>query len=348
MSLGGGYSQALNNAVKSGAQAGIVFVVAAGNENDSAGNYSPASEPSAIAVSALADSDGAPGAEGVATSYGADDTFATFSNYGDAVDIAAPGVDILSTFPGGGYAIGSGTSMAAPHVAGAAALYMAFQESRPTVSTVTAALLDSGWTFDDTCCYFTGDRDDHPEPLLNVARLVGTVGDPPSPAENQPPTAAFTYNVSDFTVHFTDASTDSDGSIESWDWNFGDGITSTDQHPSHTYLNAGTYTVTLTVTDNENATDTISQSVTVSDPPQPGTITLSAQGYKVRGRQHVDLTWSGAAGDVNVYRDGNLIATGGSSGSYTDAIGAIGGGSYTYKVCEASGAACSNEVTVTF
>lgn len=58
------------------------------------------------------------------TPYGPDDTFATFSNFGSVVDLGAPGVNILSTWKGGGYNTISGTSMATPHVSGAAALYI--------------------------------------------------------------------------------------------------------------------------------------------------------------------------------------------------------------------------------
>ena len=169
-----------------------------------------------------------------------------------------------------------------------------------------------------------------------------------SSGSNAPPTADFTYTTTDLAVDFTDQSTDSDGSIVSWAWDFGDGGTSTAQNPSHTYGADGTYTVSLTVTDDAGATDSASQDVTVSS-SSGGGITLSTNGYKVRGRQTVDLTWSGAVGtQVNVFRDGVLITTTNNDGAYTDNIGAVGGGSYVYQVCETDGSACSNESTVTF
>ncbi len=83
-------------------------------------------------------------------------------------------------------------------------------------------------------------------------------------AANAPPVADFTSTTSGLTANFTDASTDSDGSIASRSWNFGDGTTSTATSPSRTYASAGTYTVTLTVTDNAGATHSASRSVTVA------------------------------------------------------------------------------------
>lgn len=105
MSLGGGYSQALNDAVINAASAGVDFALAAGNSGDNANNYSPASANGAgiYTVSAINMNDG----------------FASFSNYGNPpVDCAAPGVSVLSSARGGGTVALSGTSMAAPHVAG--------------------------------------------------------------------------------------------------------------------------------------------------------------------------------------------------------------------------------------
>ncbi|HLL20693.1 MAG TPA: pre-peptidase C-terminal domain-containing protein [Kofleriaceae bacterium] len=81
---------------------------------------------------------------------------------------------------------------------------------------------------------------------------------------NATPVAKFTSSANNLVVAFTDTSTDSDGTIASHAWTFGDGGTSTTKNPSHTYATAGTYTVTLKVTDNAGAVATKSASVTVT------------------------------------------------------------------------------------
>jgi len=110
MSLGGGASSAMDQAVTAMHNAGVVVSVAAGNSNANACNYSPARAAEAITVGATDSSDAR----------------ASFSNYGACVDIFAPGVDITSTWINGDDATNtiSGTSMACPHVSGAAALYL--------------------------------------------------------------------------------------------------------------------------------------------------------------------------------------------------------------------------------
>jgi subtilisin family serine protease len=111
MSLGGGASATLDQAVQRSIAAGVTYAIASGNSNADGCTFSPARTPEAITVGATQDND----------------SRASFSNYGRCLDIFAPGVNITSAWKDGDTATNtiSGTSMATPHVAGAAALYLA-------------------------------------------------------------------------------------------------------------------------------------------------------------------------------------------------------------------------------
>nr|AAF63197.1 serine protease A precursor [Kytococcus sedentarius] len=165
MSLGGGYSSTQDQAVARLTSSGVTTVVAAGNDSSNACNYSPAAAPSAITV-------------GSTDKY---DALSYFSNFGSCVDILAPGSDITSAWYTGSYATNtiSGTSMASPHVAGGAALYL---EKNPnaSVSQVTNALKSSA-----TPNTITG-VNGSPNLMLNTIALTGGGGTQPGPVDPQP------------------------------------------------------------------------------------------------------------------------------------------------------------------
>ncbi len=188
--------------------------------------------------------------------YWQDDSLESFSSRGPTndgrikPDVTAP--DGVST-----YAYGSGnfygTSASSPHAAGAAALLLSagpLFTANALQNLLEITAVDLGPTGKDNS-YGSG--------RISVWNAYNYIK----------PTADFSYSPSapstQDVILFIDASTDNDGAIVSWSWNFGDGTTSTTQHPTHQYVDNGTYTVTLTVTDDDGVTNETSQQIVVSN-----------------------------------------------------------------------------------
>jgi aqualysin 1 len=309
MSIGGGAAQSVDDAVKRLAEAGFVVVASAGNSNTDACTQSPARATQALTVGATDNADHR----------------ASFSNFGSCVDIFAPGVSILSASHDGDRrsSTKSGTSMAAPHVAGVAAIAIERLGSA-SAREIEQYILDTATP---------GVVVNHASPTNLLVYSLGA-----ATRHNRAPSAGFSFKCTQLVCAFTDESKDEDGQVVGWVWSFG----STAQNPTHAFSSAGEYAVTLQVSDNEGATSSLTRTVAVSEDP----IALAVATRKVRGQTHADLAWSGATtASVDIFRDGVRVATVSNSGTWTEAVPKAARGEpghVFYRVCETSGGACSN------
>jgi subtilisin family serine protease len=343
-------SSIFRTAIQNSVGSGVVCVVAAGNDAKDVYGFDgvfgtsddviPAAYPEAATISAMVDSDGFPGGLGDSTGYGSDDSFANFSNDshsvvagnpvtspGKAIDLLMPGVNIYSCYMNGGYATGSGTSMASPHAAGLVALYIA-GNGRATnadgVYYIRQVLINEGVAQDSELGLFLqNDFDGNKE---NIGWAGSTepqppTDDPPSVMITNPADGAIVYgsvtiiaDASDdmgitqveFFIDGESIGVDVDGA-DGWSANWD---TTEDPDGEHTVSATATDTIGQTSDDSivvmiDNVIDT-PPSVTITNPTEgstvSGSVTVTADASDDAGVSQVEFFIDG--GSIGVDADG--------------------------------------------
>jgi len=237
MSYGGGNSSSSYEAVHQAAyDAGVLLVGSSGNGASGTPAMYPAGFSSVIAVNQSDNND-------------------RLVSAGQNGELTAPGYYIKSLALNGGYNTWRGTSMASPHVAGAAALLFSAKNDA-TPAEVREALVETA--------VYIGSPSKAGAGRIDVKAAYDYLVDGSGPT---PPTSVFSENCTELSCDFdASASSDADGSIVSYSWDFGDGSTGSGVNPSHSYAIDGFYTVSLSVTDNDDATGTTSHVVRVGEP----------------------------------------------------------------------------------
>jgi subtilisin family serine protease len=328
----GSYRTAFEAAVASG----CFIAVAAGNESDDAKNHVPAAYDAVFTVSAMDPKT---------------DAFASFSNYGADVDLTAPGVAVYSTTIGGGYGSKNGTSMATPHVAGAAALFVGKELGTLTkaaaVQAIRSALINSGESIG-----LAGDPDSTAEPLLDAEGLLG----PATPSNAAPAVTINSPTANDqvssgATVAFAGSAADAeDGDVSAsltWTSSIDGAIGSGASFSA--VLSDGVHTITATATDSKGKVGQATISLTVGTTQTGSTSTVSSVSYSLSGPKGRDLNITVSVVDdrgapvgnatvsIKLSRDGQLAGTG---AALTDASGTV-----TFLLRRASNGTYATEVT---
>jgi subtilisin family serine protease len=238
MSLGGGVFQALDDAVTASIASGVVYAIAAGNSSTDACTASPARTPNALTVAASTITDARAG----------------FSNIGPCVDIWGPGNNITAAWIGSNSATNtiSGTSMATPHVAGAAVLYLAANPTATPAQVATALISNAVAKISNPGANTT-----------NKLVYMGFIGG--GQPGNQPPVANFTKSCTATLLCTYDASSSTDDhGITTYRWASGAGRSlGTGKVLTKQYLEGGTVKIVLTVTDTGGLTGTVSKTFVV-------------------------------------------------------------------------------------
>ncbi|MGJ8670021.1 MAG: S8 family serine peptidase [Oceanococcus sp.] len=239
MSLGtvNGRSSAQEEAARNLYNAGVLPVVAAGNDSTDACTTSPSAEPLALTIA----------------SSDKNDLQSSFSNHGLCVDVFAPGSDITAAHYNNntGSQVMSGTSMASPHAAGVAAVLLS-QTPNLTPADLSQAIVDTATA---------GTLNNVSANTPNLLVYLSADGDIPSPVDRAP-NANFTVNCDERNCSFDASSSNDDNSIAGYSWSLGDGSNASGVNVSHEYAEDGDYTVTLTVTDSAGQTSSKTQTVT--------------------------------------------------------------------------------------
>ncbi len=306
----------LHGAICRARASGAILVAGAGNDAVDAGDFVPAAFPEVISVSGYTDLDGKPGGlagcQFILTLFWTvcDDTFAFFSDYGPSVDVIAPGVQVYSTWTGGGYQTLDGTSMATPHVTGVVALMRAANRSLTAAQALdlllttgecpngAAASADglSGCAGQGT---WTGDPDGIPEPMPNALRAAqaasAAIGAPAVQITNPPAglvngivnvTATATDDIGvvrvEFAVNGSTVATDTNGA-DGWSFSW-----------DTTPLLPGAYVLAATAFDADGHQGRDSVQVSVGAYPQGNWVgSYGADGYAL-------LAWNGSSDLVNL------------------------------------------------
>ena len=292
---------ALARGVKSLWTAGIFVSTTAGNHNVDACTEASGMMPFSVAASTKTDAK------------------AGFSNYGACLQLYAPGDSIKSTAIGGGTQKVSGTSFAAPHVAGVAALYKAALGDAPS-DTIAKWIQNNA-----TAGAISGNPLGTPNLLLYVPVL-------PQPA----PVGSFTFNCSGLSCSF-DASGSTAELSASYGWSWGDGATGTGKTATYTYTAGGTYNVTLTVADGGGSSPK-TQAVTVTAPlPAPvANFTFSCSGLSCNfdagsSTAQTNATYGWTWGDGTTGSGKTASHTYGTGGTYNVTLTVTDGGGSSTK-----------------